>query len=203
MAFRLVKNWTVLQIFHPGRPSGGDDPVSWTEPYFHPDETFWKSRTNDTWFAAADDEVSKHLLPDMQTANAAVKMLKKFAATANPFFLAVGFLKPHLPFVFPKHYLDMYPPEAVHLPSNPFAPNGMPEVKIISLELENILWEYSMYICPVAFLSTSTQSSSLTNSLFMIQLFFVLISNKQIDWLIDWLIDWSRFRLDRLRGYFA
>lgn len=79
--------------------------------------------------AAVEDEISDHPLPDTQTAEAAVDMLKKFAAADDPFFLAVGFLKPHLPFIFPKRFLELYPEKTIKLPSNSFAPDGMPEVR--------------------------------------------------------------------------
>jgi len=46
----------------------------------------------------------------------------------KPFFLSVGFHKPHMPWVFPAEFLDFYPEEDIHLPLNPYAPVGMPEV---------------------------------------------------------------------------
>ncbi len=44
----------------------------------------------------------------------------------DPFFLACGFLKPHLPFVAPKRYWDLYDPESIELADNPFAPQDAP-----------------------------------------------------------------------------
>ena len=41
--------------------------------------------------------------------------LRKFAKEDKPFFLAVGFYKPHLPFVAPKRYWDLYPEEDIKL----------------------------------------------------------------------------------------
>ncbi|WP_320178440.1 sulfatase [Roseovarius pacificus] len=45
----------------------------------------------------------------------------------RPFFLAMGFHKPHLPFNAPKKYWDLYDPDAIDLAENPFAPKGMPD----------------------------------------------------------------------------
>merc|ERR550534_2915413 len=44
----------------------------------------------------------------------------------RPFFVAVGFHKPHLPFTAPKRYYNWYNPEDIKLPLNPFAPVDMP-----------------------------------------------------------------------------
>ncbi|MCK5907581.1 MAG: sulfatase-like hydrolase/transferase, partial [Flavobacteriales bacterium] len=41
--------------------------------------------------------------------------LNKFAKEDKPFFLAVGFYKPHLPFVAPKRYWDLYKEEDIKL----------------------------------------------------------------------------------------
>jgi iduronate 2-sulfatase len=45
---------------------------------------------------------------DGAMANYAISQLKDLKSSATPFFLAVGFKKPHLPFVAPKKYWDMY-----------------------------------------------------------------------------------------------
>lgn len=44
----------------------------------------------------------------------------------KPFFLGVGFTKPHLPFSAPKKYWDLYPEESIQLAGNPFFPEGAP-----------------------------------------------------------------------------
>ena len=45
-----------------------------------------------------------------------------------PFFMVVGFKKPHLPFVAPKKYWDLYDYERITLPDNYFPPTGAPSI---------------------------------------------------------------------------
>ena len=54
-------------------------------------------------FDAADEAY-----PDHETASKAIAYLEQFADQDEPFFLAVGFLKPHLPFCAPQAYWDLY-----------------------------------------------------------------------------------------------
>ncbi len=121
-------------MFHPGPASGDDDPPSWTEPYYHaPNYHIWHSnpkRTNGTqsWISVPTPVHTKLPLPDQQIANEASKILEMYARQEKPFFLAVGFHKPHLPFVFPSEFIKYYPTETVQLPPNPYAPVKMPEI---------------------------------------------------------------------------
>jgi iduronate 2-sulfatase len=52
--------------------------------------------------------------------------------TKKPFFMGLGFYKPHLPFVAPKKYWDMYDPEKIKLANNPFAPKNAPSMGLHS-----------------------------------------------------------------------
>lgn len=63
---------------------------------------------------------------DGKTAAEAIKTLGQ--VKDKPFFLAVGFRKPHLPFVSPKKYWDLYKRESIHVPDNPQLPKDCPEV---------------------------------------------------------------------------
>ena len=64
---------------------------------------------------------------DGQIANHAVKMIQQLANKEKPFFIAAGFKKPHLPFVSPKKYWDLYNPEKIELSKWQKAPIGAPE----------------------------------------------------------------------------
>ncbi|WP_309400737.1 sulfatase [Cerasicoccus maritimus] len=52
---------------------------------------------------------------DGALANWAINQLEDYAKTKEPFFLTVGFMKPHLPFVAPKKYWDLYDQENIPL----------------------------------------------------------------------------------------
>jgi iduronate 2-sulfatase len=63
---------------------------------------------------------------DGGVAHTAAKRIREFAKKEQPFFLAVGFVKPHLPFIAPKKYWDLY--DRASLPLAPFQqlPKGSP-----------------------------------------------------------------------------
>ncbi len=65
---------------------------------------------------------------DGQIANLSAAMLREHPADGQPFFLAVGFWRPHLPFVAPKKYWDMVDPAKIPLPSPAAAPSGVPDI---------------------------------------------------------------------------
>lgn len=116
------------KIFHPGHTSGNDDPISWTVPNWQPDLSYWGKDMGVTWTMANDSEVAAHPLEDMQVAARAVRTLKALATEEKPFFLAAGFRRPHLPFLCPKKFYDLYPEEDIRLPNNGFTPDLMPEI---------------------------------------------------------------------------
>jgi len=73
-------------------------------------------------------DVADNAYSDGAIADAAIEMLR--AAKDKPFFLAVGFLKPHLPFVAPKKYWDLYRGEAIPMAPNPFPPKNAPKLAL-------------------------------------------------------------------------
>ena len=56
----------------------------------------------------------------------AIQELEAFSESGKPFFMAVGYKKPHLPFIAPKRYWDLYRREDIDVASNPFHPKNMP-----------------------------------------------------------------------------
>jgi iduronate 2-sulfatase len=127
---------SVGKIYHPGL----DDPPSWSVPndyklagrYFDPN--LLKEPREDAETAlvrgrsfeiadCADDE-----LPDGKIANHAIELLR--ANKDRRFFIAAGFMRPHLPFVAPRKYYDLYPPDQIKLAGNPAPPRDAPKVAL-------------------------------------------------------------------------
>ena len=65
------------------------------------------------------------IYPDGLIAKEGLKQLEQLAAEEKPFFLAIGLIKPHLPFGAPKKYLELY--DGVELPPipHPQKPQGV------------------------------------------------------------------------------
>ncbi len=87
-------------------------------------------------FEAAD--VPDNALMDGKVADLAVATLRELSAKPEPFFLAVGLVKPHLPFVAPKKYWDLYDPATIDLAPNKFRAKDSPDYAVLpGAELRN------------------------------------------------------------------
>ena len=80
-------------------------------------------------FEGAD--VPDNYFQDGKVAELAVSTLQSMSKKSEPFFLAVGFVKPHLPFVSPKKYWDLYDPAKIELAPNKFRPKDAPDYSIL------------------------------------------------------------------------
>ncbi|MBE2285724.1 MAG: sulfatase-like hydrolase/transferase [Prosthecobacter sp.] len=136
------------KIFHVGHGNVNDE-ASWSVPHFSPKTISYVLKENnppestreqalfenkkEAWklprgapTEAADVPDNKY--GDGMIADEAIKRLEAAKAKPDePFFLAVGFLKPHLPFVAPKKYWDLYDPSVFKLPELQTPPEGAPE----------------------------------------------------------------------------
>lgn len=64
-----------------------------------------------------DEDIPKEGMYDEQIANWAINKLNQ--KQDKPFFLSVGFIRPHVPYTAPKKYFDLYPIENIKVPEIP------------------------------------------------------------------------------------
>ena len=136
----------VSKIYHMGIPidiengsNGQDDEASWTERYNsqaaewqtkgeaelvqgNPDGKIERKGGNVMTIVKADGDDLEH--SDGKTAKKAIELIKNHKN--EPFFLAVGFVRPHVPFVAPKSYFKAYPFKEVKFPE--FAKNDWNDI---------------------------------------------------------------------------
>lgn len=130
------------KIMHVGH-GNGEDEKSWDVPHFKPKVPQYAVKENNPPAGAKRDpknpskdpkgaatesaDVPDDAYGDGQIAIEAVKRLKTAGESGKPFFMAVGFLKPHLPFVAPKKYWDMHDPATLPQPERLTPPEGAPD----------------------------------------------------------------------------
>lgn len=114
------RSWSIDEVLHKG--THADDTVYTNTPAHLRERDIEKAPTTEA--PDAPDTVYR----DGQIANLAAAMLRDHPAGGQPFFLAIGFWRPHLPFVAPKKYWDLVDPARIPLPSPAGAPSGVPEI---------------------------------------------------------------------------
>ena len=132
----------VGKIFHNWRQDDyKGDPASWSVPSV----LHYNSHANDkplvtgpvppdvsTFKMTESRDVPDEAYFDGRVAATAKKTLRELKAKKDPFFLAVGFWKPHTPFNPPKKYWDLYDPQKIPLPENLTPPRDVPEIALTS-----------------------------------------------------------------------
>jgi iduronate 2-sulfatase len=73
-------------------------------------------------------DVPDNAYPDGKVAEKTIKDIQQLKASGKPFFLACGFIRPHLPFYAPKKYWDMYERENIPIADNRAAIVNSPKV---------------------------------------------------------------------------
>ena len=137
------------KIFHVGH-GNHEDPASWSVPHFQaksiayalPESRANQSLTREEALFSNNPDVAKlprgvayesapvtdNEYPDGKIADEAIRRLQSAKTRPNePFLLAVGFLKPHLPFCAPKKYWDLYERASFTVPSLRTPPEGAPK----------------------------------------------------------------------------
>lgn len=69
---------------------------------------------------------------DGRVANQAVETLEAIGKSGEPFFLAIGFWKPHTPFNAPKKYWDLYDRDQIDVPDDITPPTNVPAIALTS-----------------------------------------------------------------------
>ena len=119
-----------------------DSPESWSTPAWRAEknwrdyqtkENLMAADTNNNNGAAKAFEVGENLIDnyaDTKMVNKAIEKLNELTKKEQPFFMALGFLKPHLPFNAPKKYWDLYKEENIELATNRFQPENAPNISM-------------------------------------------------------------------------
>ena len=129
----------VSKVFHMGVPTdiapgrdGDDDPASWDEAFNSPGPESKAPGTGETLqnnpgglkkgaaggnrFVVVEANGNDAVHSDGKTAMKAGDLIHRFKDQDEPFFLAVGFVRPHVPFVAPRKYYESYDAEKIELP---------------------------------------------------------------------------------------
>ncbi|MFN8240954.1 MAG: sulfatase, partial [Bacteroidales bacterium] len=126
------------KVFHHGK---ADAPDAWSVDPWMPPAGQWVNPsnmrgTNDLTEEAAGSrpraferyDAEDGAYRDGQVASKALSYLSSLSKSGQPFFLAAGFIKPHLPFVCPEKYWRLYDNETINLPAYQAKPEGGPDI---------------------------------------------------------------------------
>ena len=99
------------KIYHEGSAGPGHDAPSWSIPFEKDKANTYVNFVPEKGKKGPATEcvdVPDNTYQDGVVAEIGIKLMKQLKDGGKPFFLAVGFHKPHLPFVAPKKYWDLY-----------------------------------------------------------------------------------------------
>ena len=172
----------VSKIYHMGVPidietgsDGKDDPASWTERFNsqgpewkaegkaelvqnNPDGSIERKGGNVMTIVQADGDDLVH--SDGKTAEKASELIRQHQD--KPFFLAVGLVRPHVPFVAPAKYFSPFPYEGIKLPEqvendwDDIPERGINYVTSVNAEMNNVQKQKAIaaYYAAVSYMDT-------------------------------------------------
>ena len=101
------------KIFDPRSVDDKLDEPSWSIPYSDIHGSRWMVSSDHV--STESSEIAEEEYTDGLIAAKGMELMENLANGTKPFFLAVGFKKPHLPFVAPKKYWDLYNRDSVQI----------------------------------------------------------------------------------------
>jgi len=129
------KTMAVGKIFHNHVPNGTVDESGGREKGFGPKPSHrwnWNRKGTSTDWSAFPE--SDEQMPDYSTAQWAIGRLKE--KHDKPFFLAAGFLRPHVPWHVPQKWFDKHPINSLEMP--PYLPNDYDDVPEIAAKVADV-----------------------------------------------------------------
>ncbi|MBW8014964.1 MAG: sulfatase [Planctomycetes bacterium] len=121
------------KIFH---HRGDSEAKSWTEPAWRPKvkslaaldpATTRKLSKRKRGLIYEHPDVEDGAYADGKIAAKTISDLRRLKKDGKPFFLACGFIRPHMPFYAPKKYWDMYDRQKIEVADNQFRPENAPK----------------------------------------------------------------------------
>ena len=88
-------------------------------------------KTSTDWGAFPSSDT---LMPDYQSAGWVIERLNR--SYSQPFFLAVGFLRPHVPLYVPQKWFDLHPVESLEMP--PYKADDLKDVPPVALQINDL-----------------------------------------------------------------
>lgn len=111
----------------------GDDIASWTIPYLAP-----KGGHHPKGIALDFQDLPEEDYVDGIIRVEGIKLLEQVVKKDEPFFMAIGFKKPHEPFIAPKKYWDLYENTNFKVAANQKAPIGRDDLKTYAIKGKDV-----------------------------------------------------------------
>ena len=145
--------------YHPGHPQNYDEPLSWSQEipyYFYPGDG--KDEANPEgdpsypaphqpsgcgYFDVCPSNLSRPNFMDYCTATKAIRTMGMMVERKQPFFMGVGLIRPHLPFVVPMDMWAQYNESTIKQPGSP-----LPPVNYVNVSLNDQIFAGNKTFCP-------------------------------------------------------